>query len=306
VPGTRQILLAALTRRYPLYSGGIRFANHALVRRLGGTSDELVWARVKGGEVLAGLNDLVGRTAFYTGDLDRKISWVCARIARPGDTVLDIGANIGIVTLWLSKLVGRTGRVYAFEPNPELYEVLEQTIQRNQALNIRAYPIALGAKTEQMKLRIRGGNTGSGSLVMNNDLAGCKVFSVPVRTLDAVVAEERIEAIRLIKIDVEGFEAEVFRGALQVLRRIRPQAVLFEFINKGRGRLSDQAVFQRLQESGYGFFAIPKCRFRMYLERCNPEGVNDPAITDFLAVQRNDCFEEIARAVKARARPRSS
>ena len=98
VPGTRQILLAALTRRYPLYSGGIRFANHALVRRLGGTSDELVWARVKGGEVLAGLNDLVGRTAFYTGDLDRKISWVCGRIARPGDTVLDIGANIGIVT----------------------------------------------------------------------------------------------------------------------------------------------------------------------------------------------------------------
>ena len=172
-------------------------------------------------------------------------------------------------------------------------------------MNIRAYPIALGAKTERMELRIRGGNTGSGSLVMNNDLAGCKVFSVPVRTLDAIVAEERIEAIRLIKIDVEGFEAEVFRGALQVLKRIRPQAVLFEFINKGQGRLSEQPVFQTLQESGYGFFAIPKCCFRMYLERCDPEGVNDTAITDFLAVQRNDCFEEIARAVRARARPGS-
>jgi FkbM family methyltransferase len=300
VPGARQLLLAALTRRYPLYSGGIRFANHPLIRRLGGTSDELVWSRVKGGEVLTGLNDLVGRTAFYTGDLDRKISWVCARIVRPGDTVLDIGANLGIVTLWLSKLVGKRGRVYAFEPNPELYEVLEKTIHRNQAMNVRPYAIALGARADQMELRIRGGNSGSGSLVMNDGLAGCKVYSVPVRSLDEIAIEQKMEAIRLIKIDVEGFEAEVFRGGSEVLNRIRPQAVLFEFIQNGEGRLSGQPVFQMLQESGYGFFAIPKCRFRMYLERCDPEGVNDPTTTDFLAVQKNESFEQIARAVKAR------
>ena len=246
------------------------------------------------------LNDLVGRTAFYTGDLDRKISWVCARIARPGDTVLDIGANIGIVSLWLSKLVGKTGKVHAFEPNPELCGILEQTIYRNQAVNIRPHAVALGARIGQMELRVCGGNTGSGSFLLNEKAAGCRVFSVPVQTLDAIVAQEQIETIRLIKVDVEGFEAEVFHGGLQVLQCLRPQAVLFEFAEKWDGRLSDQPVFKILQEAGYGFFSIPKCRFRMYLERCNPAGVNDPAITDFLAVQRNHDFEPIAAAVKAR------
>jgi FkbM family methyltransferase len=302
VPTIRQSLLAALTRRYPLYSGNIRLANHQLIRRLAGVNDELVWSPVRGGEVLARLDDLVGRTAFYTGDLDPKISWVCARIVKPGDTVLDVGANIGIVSLWLSKLVGPTGRVHAFEPNPELCEMLAQAIRRNEASNICPYAIALGARTDQLDLRIRSGNTGSGSLVPKDGLGGSKVFSVPVRTLDAVVAEERIESIRLIKIDVEGFEAEVFRGGLRVLQSTRPQAILFEFVERWEGRLSDQPVFRILQEAGYGFFSIPKCRFRMYVERCDPEGVNRPGMTDYLAVRKDHAFEQIAAAVKAKVR----
>ncbi len=289
-----------MTRRYPLYSGGIRLANHPLIRRLGGTSDEFVWSRVKGGEVLTCLNDLVGRTAFYTGDLDRKISWVCGRIVRSGDTVLDIGANIGIVSLRLAQLVGEKGKVHAFEPNPELYKILEKTIQRNHALNLHPHPIALGARMAEMELRIRGGNSGSGSLILNDSITDCKSVFVPVRTLDSIVASEKTEAIRLIKIDVEGFEAEVFRGGSHVLKSIRPQAILFEFIEKWEGRLGDQPVFEILKAAGYGFFAIPKCRFRMHLERCDPENTNDHAITDFLAVQKNHYFGEIAAAVRAR------
>jgi FkbM family methyltransferase len=300
MPGLRQSLLAALTRRYPLYSGGIRLANHSVIRRLAGASNELVWSRVNGGEVLACLDDLVGRTAFYTGDLDRKISWVCARIVKPGDTVLDIGANIGIVSLWLSRLVGDQGRVHAFEPNPELCELLEKTIHRNHALNIHSHPVALGAESGQMQLRLRAGNTGSGSLIRNHNLPGHQTFSVPVQTLDSIIAREGITAIRLIKIDVEGFEAEVLQGGLHVLESIRPQAILFESNEQDAGRPGAQPVFKILKETGYGFFAIPKCRFRMYLERFDPDKASNAAITDFLAVQRNDCFEEIAAAVGAR------
>lgn len=299
MPTISQSLLAVLTRRYPLYSGGIRFANHALMQKLGGTEDDLVWARVKGGEVLCNLNDLVGRTAFYTGDLDRKISWVCARIVQPGDTVLDIGANVGIVSLWLAKLVGNNGKVHAFEPNPELQKLLHQTIQHNHAGNICPHPVALGSKPGQLDLRIQETNTGSGSLILDYGLMNCRVVKVPVQTLDSIVAREKIATIRLIKIDVEGFEAEVLRGGSHVFESLRPQAVLFEFVEKCEGRLSDQPVFKILQDAGYGFFAIPKCRFRMYLEAFDPNRPNDQGITDFLAVQKNGDFTEIATAVRA-------
>lgn len=297
----RRSFLALLTRRYPLYSGGIRLANHPLVQRLAGRSEEVVWARVKGGEVLCCLNDLVGRTAFYTGDLDRKISWICERIVKPGDTALDIGANIGIVSLWLSRLVGERGMVHAFEPNPELQKVFERAIERNQVSNIRLHRLALGASPSQMQLRIQRKNTGSGSLILDHGSEECKVFSVPVRTLDSILAEARIQAVQFIKMDVEGFEAQVLQGGQHMLKSIRPQAILFEFVNPGTGRLSDQAVFRLLRESGYGFFAVPKCRFRMYLEPFDPEQINHSAATDFLAVQKNHRFEDIATAVRARA-----
>jgi len=256
--------------------------------------------RVNGGEVLCNLNDLVGRTAFYTGDLDRKISWVCSRIVKPGDTVLDIGANVGIVSLWLAKLVGDKGKVHAFEPNPELQKLLNKTIQRNNAFNIHSHPVALGSKPGQMELRVLESNTGSGSLIFDYDLTKCCIIPVPVQTLDSIVAKEKIETIRLIKIDVEGFEGEVLRGGSHVLESVRPQAVLFEFIDKSEGRLSDQPVFKILQQAGYGFFAIPKCRFRMYLEHFDPNRTNDQGFTDFLAVQKNGCFQEIAAAVRAK------
>lgn len=278
----------------------MKLATDPRLVRLTGASDELAWSRVKGGKVLGRLDDVIGRTAFYVGDLDPKISWVCTRIVKRGDTVLDIGANIGVVSLRLSKLVGPNGSVHSFEPNPELYRCLTEAIQRSHAPNIHPHPVALGAKDAQLELRIRAGNTGSGSLVLHGDATDCKTISVPVRTLDAMVAEAGIRSIKLIKIDVEGFEAEVFRGGLEMLKNIRPQAILFEFIEKSGEQLSEQPIFQILGEAGYGFFALPKCRWRMHLERCDPKRHNYQAITDFLAVQKNDQFEKLAAAVRAR------
>src|SRR5882762_8193075 len=94
----RQSLVARLTRLYPFYSGCGTFANKSLIHKIAGESSENVWCCVSGGEILARLDDYVGRSAFYVGDLDRKITWICAQIVKSGDTVLDIGANIGLVT----------------------------------------------------------------------------------------------------------------------------------------------------------------------------------------------------------------
>ena len=98
--------IAKVTRLYPFLSGCGSLANHRLIDRLAGKPKREAWAEVEGGRLLVSLDDYVGRSAFYVGDLDRKVSAVVDRFVRPGDTVLDIGANIGLVSLRVAKRVG--------------------------------------------------------------------------------------------------------------------------------------------------------------------------------------------------------
>jgi FkbM family methyltransferase len=301
MPTIRQSLLAELTRLYPFYSGCGTFANKSFIEKLAGASTERVWSRVPGGEVLASLNDYVGRAAFYVGELDPKITWICAQIVRPGDTVLDIGANIGVVTVWLSALVGKNGKVHAFEPNPRLHKCLEDALQHNGLSNVCLHSIALGSKEDQLELRIPRANAGAGSLIRNKNLLDCDVFEVPVRPLSTVVAEKGIESIRLIKLDVEGFEAQVLQGGQEVLAAIRPEAILFEINERFDGAASDQPVFKILLDLGYEFFSIPKCLLRMHLRRFDPYSSHGLMGHDFLAVPKGECCERVAKSVKASA-----
>lgn len=299
MPTIRQSLVANLTRLYPFYSGCGTFVNKPFIQKLAGISSDCAWSHVSGGEVLAPLNDYIGRAAFYVGDLDRKITWVCGQIVRPGDTVLDIGANIGMVTLWLSELVGKSGKVHAFEPNPELLKLIEETLNHNQVSNVCLHPVALGAKPDSLELRIPKVNAGAASLIRNRDLIDCDVLKVPVRPLSEIVDEEGIKSIRLIKIDVEGFEAEVFKGGQEVLSKIRPEAILFELNEKLEGSVRDQPVIKILSDLGYGFFSIPRCFFRMRLEYFDPNVSDTLNGHDLLAVPKGECYENIAKLVNA-------
>ncbi len=164
MPTIRQSLTAALLRRYPFYSGAGSLANSRIVTLLAGKSDERSWCSTSGGDVLASLSDYVGRAAFFCGDLDPKVSWVCKKLVKPGDIVCDIGANIGIVTLLLSRLVGKQGRVLAFEPNPTSWDALQAAIDRNRMSNALALPFALGSTREERTLTIPFDNSGAASL----------------------------------------------------------------------------------------------------------------------------------------------
>ena len=298
MPTIRQSLVASFTRLYPFYSGCGTLANKPLIQTIAGVSNELVWSRVPGGEVLASLDDYVGRAAYYVGELDRKITWICAQIARPGATVLDIGANIGMVTLWLSTLVGKNGKVHAFEPNPKLQKILEETLDHNQVSNVCLHPIALGAEQGSLELRIPRVNAGAASLIRNRDLSDCDVVEVPVRSLSKIVAEEGIKSIQLIKIDVEGFEAKVFQGGQEVLGSIRPEAILFELNGRLEGPVRDLPVIKILRDFGYRFFSVPKCLLRMHLEYFDPDSSNLLIGHDFLAVPE-ESYKKIAKLVKA-------
>jgi len=108
MPNLRQSLTAAVTKRYPFFSECGSLVNSSLIRLVSSTRGGKAWCRVPGGEVLADLDDHVGGSAFYVGDLNRKITWICRKIVRNGDTVLDVGAKIRMVTVchltWMEKM----------------------------------------------------------------------------------------------------------------------------------------------------------------------------------------------------------
>jgi FkbM family methyltransferase len=208
-------LVSLATRQYPFLSGCASFANSRPIRSLAGNAGGTAWARLDcGAQILVPMKDYVGRAAFFVGDLDRKISQVIRRIVRPGDQVLDIGANLGVVTLLVSKLVGTSGVVHAFEPNPSIAGMLTQSVERNRLANVKIHQLALGSSDATATLNFPTDNAGMGTLTQS--ALGSQVV-VPVRTLDSIAANTTLDRVRLLKIDVEGFELPVLLGAARVL-----------------------------------------------------------------------------------------
>jgi len=150
----------------------------------------------------------------------------------PGDgwVVLDVGAYVGIYSLWVSRLIG-DGFVIAFEPNPIAYRWLTSNTELNRATNIKALPYALGDEITRRRLYVARGNIEASSLIRNhitNNPTGrysiVGEFVVPVVTLDYVIDKfmeivgKPVRHVDLVKVDVEGYEMRVLRGAERALR----------------------------------------------------------------------------------------
>lgn len=147
-----------------------------------------------------------------------------------GGTLIDIGANVG----WYSILAGLAGgRVYAFEPIQETYQVLCRNIALNGLTNVKPYHTGLGEKTGTDLFYYNPNVSGASSRVdldFFSDGSAQKI-ECPMDTLDHVRAQEQIEKIDLIKCDVEGGELFVYRGGRETIRRFRP-FVLSEMLRK--------------------------------------------------------------------------
>lgn len=146
------------------------------------------------------------------------------RLLRPGDVAIDAGAHIGFFTMQMAALVGPSGRVYAFEPVDSNADLLERSIAENRfGERVVFQRAAVGAVSGAGRLTFPKEtlNSGGAYLLRNGTgpLTGNLSTSVPVVRLDDVVAGR---PVRLIKMDVEGAEPQVVRGARRLLREDRP------------------------------------------------------------------------------------
>jgi FkbM family methyltransferase len=148
----------------------------------------------------------------------------------PGGTYVEVGANVGTFCIAAARKVGTAGRVLAVEASLRVFPYLKLNLERNGAANVTA--VACAASDHDADAvpfwEAPADHFGMGSLAGQFHDAPT---SVACRTLDGLLAEHALARVDVLKVDVEGFEAAVFRGARQLLTGPQPPVVVFEFVD---------------------------------------------------------------------------
>jgi FkbM family methyltransferase len=165
-------------------------------------------------------------------------------VLKQGDVVLDVGANIGYYALLESKLVGETGRVYAVEPVISNFKLLEKNVQLNNARNIQAFQFAFGAEKAETEIYI---STTCNWCTLDKeavqDYAGSQ--KVSVATVDSFLEDKATP--KLIRMDVEGYEYDIFQGMPKTLEK---DVTLFMEVHPTLMKSVD-GFFEILKRNGY-------------------------------------------------------
>jgi FkbM family methyltransferase len=171
---------------------------------------------------------------------------------KAGQTFIDVGVNKGDFSLVAARMVGANGRVLAFEPEPTNCHWIEKSIGLNGYTNVQLFPIALSDRSGTADLYL-GQKSGWHSLLAGHADRDCGTITVATRTLDEMVGEQRHDSrVDLIKIDVEGAELLVLRGAVDTLRN-NPAVTLLIDIHPILG-VNPRSVCDFLREEGFSVF----------------------------------------------------
>lgn len=193
-------------------------------------------------------DEVIGRHLLHFGLFDLLVTEALLRLADAGEVAADIGANVGYMSVVLADAVGPAGRVFAFEPHPEIFADLRtNTI----GLPVELIQAAVSDRSGVARLYIPSaftGNRGVASLEKNGSTAGIEVKSV---SLDQSIPDG--QHIGVLKIDIEGHELAALRGAESLIQRKAIRDIIFEEHNP-----RDSVVAQYLIDCGYEVFLLHK------------------------------------------------
>jgi len=201
------------------------------------------------------LNDsgYIDKQIISRGVFEPKMTTVAEDLIKSGDVVLDVGANIGYYTVIFSKLVGEFGKVFAFEPTKHFREVLKQNVESNKLKNIEIIDVGLSNKTQKLSIDIGPSSAtlhspdGYDHIVGNEDIS--------LITLDEFIRSRKLEKIDFIKIDIDGHEPLLFKGAWETLDKYSP-VIIFEVshLHYLEAGFAAWEFYDLIRAKGYRFF----------------------------------------------------
>jgi FkbM family methyltransferase len=185
-----------------------------------------------------------GQLGYLLGTDEPHLQRAIREYVAQGDTVYDIGANLGYVSLSLAKRVGPNGRAIAFEPVPQNIHAFRQNIEINEITNVRLLEFAASDRAAEAVIRVAE-NLSTASLVWHRDNPSATELAIRTVSIDELVEEGEIGYPKFVKIDVEGAEGAVLQGMRRTVAAARP--VLFvECSEAGR-----EKAWHLLRELGY-------------------------------------------------------
>lgn len=212
------------------FSGGSSAARvlRPIVNRI--VSNEAVQVTVRSGPG-AGLLIEIDPSAekyYWTGTYEAQVQEAIVQLLKPGAVMWDVGAHSGFHTALASRIVGRVGQVVAFEPLLTNLARLRRTIELNGLQNVVVRPLAVSESSGVATFHVAASSSMGSLVALGNSAA---TFEVGTTTLDSELASLRAPAV--VKLDIEGAEMAAFRGASELLSRIRP-VLIVEFLTTER------------------------------------------------------------------------
>lgn len=237
----------------------------AIIRRNYPKRFRIFYDRSIGCYFQADLGDWASRRHFFTGrHYERLVPLAIQRILSGGGTFVDVGANRGIHTLAASRHLRQRGEVYAFEPNPTTFRVLEAHLTINAVTNCRAFNLGLSDSPDTLSLNIFDhDNSGTCSFIPTANVVD--KTAVDVVRMDKLGDQMKWKGPTIVKIDTEGFEHKVIQGMGELLD-YEQLIVICEITRKWLQQAGTSAVelFDDMASHGFKFF-LPRVRFKSFI-----------------------------------------
>ncbi|MGK5731460.1 FkbM family methyltransferase [Streptomyces sp. URMC 124] len=210
-------------------------------------------------EIPVDTRDLIQRYIYMFGVWEPHLTrWLSRRLG-PGDTFIDVGANIGYFSLLASRMVGPGGHVVAIEASHAVHRCVLANVRRNACHNVRAVNVAVSDVRRSVRFTLASSrNMGANSIVPYDGPAECS-FEAQAFPLPEVLTDSEVARARVIKVDVEGAEGSVVRGMVPLLNQLRPDAeITVEVTPERMAQLGDSAdeLLATMREYGFHTYRI--------------------------------------------------